>query len=121
MTKSLKSGKRPLISKELANVLDNDNDEIYITGDEFDRIIIDNNLKIGHFTFFRDLDLAVFVLNNKHIIQRPLSTYPQLNDSIDYHLLQYRISPYGIHWPELDIDLSLRGLLLEETVRFATV
>ena len=88
-----------------------------IVRDKLDKVISDNRLRIKFFTFFRELDLAIFVLNNRRIIQRSLSSYPVLEQAIDWELLQYTVSDYGIHWPELDADLSLRGFLLEETMK----
>ncbi|WP_229253718.1 DUF2442 domain-containing protein [Dyadobacter sp. NIV53] len=120
MKKSSKSGMKPLISKELTELLnDNDNNDVIVSTDEFDKIIKDNHLKIQRFAFFKDLDLVIFILNNRRIIQRPLSSYPILEQAIEEKLNQYKVSDYGIHWPEIDADLSLRGLLLEETVKLA--
>ena len=69
MKKSLKSGTKPLISKKLDVLLaGNDNsDAIIIETDEFDKIIRDNHLKIQRFAFFKDLDLAIFILNNRSV------------------------------------------------------
>jgi len=120
MKRSSKSGIKPLISKELTALLaSNDDDEISPKFDEFDKIIMDNHLKIQRFVFFRELDLVIFVLNNRRIIQRPLSLYPILEHSNEHELNQYQVSDYGIHWSGIDADLSLRGLLLEETVKLA--
>jgi hypothetical protein len=118
----LKSDTQPFPSKDLTEFLSNqDDNEIVIETDDLDKIILNNNLKIRHFTVFRDLNLVAFILNNKKIIQRTLSSCPVLESAIDYDLYQYKISDTGIHWPEIDADLSLRGLLLEETVKLAAV
>jgi hypothetical protein len=117
-----KPGIQPSMSKELTELLSGRDDyDIVVDTDELDKIILSNNLKIRHFTVFRDLDLVAFILNNKRIIQRSLSSYPVLEKAIDYDLYQYQISDSGIHWPEIDADMSLRGLLLEETVKLASV
>jgi hypothetical protein len=117
-----KPGIQPSMSKELTELLSGrDDHDIVVDTDELDKIILSNNLKIRHFTVFRDLDLVAFILNNKRIIQRSLSSYPVLEKAIDYDLYQYQISDSGIHWPEIDADMSLRGLLLEETVKLASV
>lgn len=109
---------RPSISKELKDLLANQNNsDVSIDDDEFDKIISDSHLSIQAFGFLRELDIAVFVLNNRRIIQRPLSSYLVLEQALDWELLQYQLSDYGIHWPELDADLSLRGFLLEETMK----
>ena len=121
MKQSSKPGTKPLISRELADLLADPSDEdITIYNDEFDKVISETNLRIKHFGFLRDLDIAVFVLNNSRIIQRKLSAFPELEKAMDYDLLQYQVSDFGIHWPDLDADLSLRGFLMEEAVRLAT-
>ncbi len=43
--------------------------------------------------------------------------YPLLANASDEALAQYAVSKSGIHWPELDADLSLRGLLMSELVK----
>jgi hypothetical protein len=118
MKSSLKPGTQPSVSKELMDMLSGpEEDAIVKVSDDFDKIIESSNLKIQHFIFFRDLDLVVFILNNKRLIQRPLSAFPLLEEAEDYHLYQYQISEYGIHWPDLDADISLRGFLVEETIK----
>ena len=55
MKKSLKSGIKPSISKELTALLaGNDDDEISTKYDELDKIIRDNHLKIKRFVFFEN-------------------------------------------------------------------
>ena len=122
MIPSLKPGNKPLISKELADLLADPRDEDITTyNDEFDKIISETNLEIKHFDFWRDLDVAIFILNNSRIIQRRLSAFPELEKATDYDLLQYQGSDFGIHWPDIDVDLSLRGFLMEEAVKLTTV
>ena len=112
----LKHGMQPSMSKDLMDLLSEPEEDVNINAsDDFDKIIESSNLRIQHFTFFRDLDLIVFILNNKRIIQRTLSSFPTLEQAEDYHLYQYQVSDYGIHWPDLDADISLRGFLVEET------
>lgn len=118
MEPSLKPGIQPSVSKELMDMLSAPEDESVVkVFDEFDRIIESGNLRIHDFGFSRDLDMAIFILNNKRIIQRALSSFPDLEKAEDYHLHQYQLSDYGIHWPDLDADISLRGFLVEETIK----
>jgi hypothetical protein len=120
MKQSLKPGTKPLISQETIDLLsDHDDEDITVCTNEFDRIISETNLQIKHFGFLRDLDVAVFILNNSKIIQRKLSDYPLLESALDYDLYQYQVSEYGIHWPDIDADLSLRGFLMEEALKLA--
>ncbi|TLU99612.1 DUF2442 domain-containing protein [Dyadobacter luticola] len=79
-------------------------------------MILESGLQIRHFGFARDLDLALFILNDKRVITRPLSSFPYLDKAQDYDLDQYRVSESGIHWPDLDADISLRGLLQDDKV-----
>ena len=44
-------------------------------------------------------------------IRFPVSENPRLAHGSPEQLNHIELSPFGIHWPELDEDLSLRGLL----------
>jgi Protein of unknown function (DUF2442) len=46
-------------------------------------------------------------------ISMPLLWYPRLANATVYQRNAYelQVSGYGIHWPELDEDLSVEGLL----------
>jgi hypothetical protein len=44
-------------------------------------------------------------------IRFPVAENPRLASGTAEQLGRIEISPYGIHWPDLDEDLSLRGLL----------
>ena len=56
-------------------------------------------------------------LTDGRIISIPLAWYPRLSEANRKQLENYEISPsgYGIHWPDLDEDLSVLGFLLPET------
>ncbi|MBN8577016.1 MAG: DUF2442 domain-containing protein [Cytophagales bacterium] len=43
-----------------------------------------------------------------------MSLTEKLANATEKQLHQYKLSRTGIHWPELDEDLSLRGFLKEE-------
>jgi hypothetical protein len=118
MTQSSKHGVVPSVSNRLAAFLQDEDDAVFtIQGDEFDRLIARENLRIGKFAFFRDLDLMLVILTNRRIISRPLSAYSFLNIAGDDQLADYAISSSGIHWNSLDADLSLRGFLVEEAIQ----
>lgn len=117
MKKSFKPGTTPLISEELQALLNEaDENDVIDIADDLDQMILDKGLQIRHFGFARDLDLALFILNDKRVITRTLSSLPYLANAEDYDLDQYTVSETGIHWPNLDVDMSLRGLLQEEEV-----
>ena len=39
----------------------------------------------------------------------PLSWFPKLLNASDQERLNYKLSPFGIHWENLDEDLSFEG------------
>ena len=39
----------------------------------------------------------------------PLSWFPRLLNASDEERLNYKLSPFGIHWENLDEDLSFEG------------
>jgi hypothetical protein len=50
-------------------------------------------------------------LSNGSETRFPLSENPRLAKGTGEQLNSFEISPFGIHWPELDEDLSFEGLL----------
>jgi hypothetical protein len=44
-------------------------------------------------------------------IRFPVAQNPRLARGTHQQLNRIEISPFGLHWPELDEDLSFRGLL----------
>jgi hypothetical protein len=44
-------------------------------------------------------------------IRFPVAQNPRLAHGTAEQLSRMEISPFGIHWPDLDEDLSFRGLL----------
>jgi hypothetical protein len=44
-------------------------------------------------------------------ISFPISENPRLRAAAEEDLRSFQLSPLGIHWPTLDEDLSVRGLL----------
>lgn len=55
-------------------------------------------------------------LGDGRIITIPLAWYPKLSDAAKEQLENYEISPsgYGIHWPDIDEDLSVLGFLFPD-------
>jgi len=47
----------------------------------------------------------------------PCSAYPRLATATDKQRENMELSPMGIHWPDLDEDLSIRGLLRDHGKR----
>jgi len=44
-------------------------------------------------------------------VRFPVAKNPRLAGGTARQLNRIEVSPFGLHWPELDEDLSLRGLL----------
>jgi hypothetical protein len=44
-------------------------------------------------------------------VRFPVSQNPRLSRGTPKELCNVEISPFGLHWPDLDEDLSFRGLL----------
>jgi hypothetical protein len=82
--------------------------------DPIDLLIKNNKLQIVGIHFHQDLDLMLIVLNNTKIIKRKISDFEKLKKANSNDLEAYSLSRYGIHWDNLDEDLSLRGFLQYE-------
>jgi hypothetical protein len=61
---------------------------------------------------FDDGMLSVFLMDGRNI-RVPLAWYPRLLHATPEHRNNWEVSGggYGIHWPEIDEDLSTEGLL----------
>lgn len=82
--------------------------------DPIDSLIKNNNLQIAGIHFHPEMNLMLIVLNNTKIIKRKISDFEKLKSTSLEDLEKYRISRYGIHWDNLDEDLSLKGFLQYE-------
>jgi len=60
----------------------------------------------------------VLHLEDGRTLRVPLEWFPRLRDASKTRLAQFRLigGGIGIHWPDLDEDLSVRGLLMPEVV-----
>ena len=74
-------------------------------------MIFEEGLRIQRLFFDPDIDLMLVVLNNKTVIKESISKFKLLRDATSEQLQCYEISRTGVHWSELDEDLSLRGFL----------
>lgn len=56
---------------------------------------------------------VIFDLADGRTISAPLAWYPRLFDATPEQRAHFEISPsgYGVHWPDVDEDLSAIGLL----------
>jgi hypothetical protein len=59
---------------------------------------------------FTATDLVVTLMDGRKIAT-PLEWYPRLQKALPADRANYEIMPMGIHWPNLDEDLSIAGML----------
>lgn len=57
-----------------------------------------------------DESLRVTLADHRKIVT-PLWWYPRLLAGSQDERNHYELSPFGIHWPDLDEDLSIEGML----------
>ena len=82
--------------------------------DAVDKMIFDEGLRIRSVHVDQEFDLMLIILSNKKILKRKLGITARLKNANEAQLKNFTISRTGIHWPELDEDLSLRSFLKEE-------
>jgi hypothetical protein len=82
--------------------------------DPLDQLIFEDGLRMQQIWFDRTLDLIVVLLNNKKVLKRPLSDFKRLAAATEAQLTNFENDGIGIHWPDVDEDLSLRGFLKYE-------
>jgi len=59
---------------------------------------------------FTATELVVTLADGRRIAT-PLAWYPRLQKASIAARVRYEIMPMGIHWPEIDEDLSIAGML----------
>ena len=52
-------------------------------------------------------------MNSGHEIRFPVTASPRLRTATPEQLAQIELSPFGLHWPQVDEDLSIRGILAD--------
>lgn len=58
-----------------------------------------------------DAELIVTLANGQKVVT-PLWWYPRLLQATPAQRASYELSPFGVHWPEIDEDLSIEGMLV---------
>ena len=53
----------------------------------------------------------IITMESGNKIRFPVGENPRLANGTPEQLSNIEISPYGVHWPDLDEDLSFQGLL----------
>lgn len=58
-----------------------------------------------------DESIAVDLADGRRIVV-PTVWYPRLRHATEEERANYEIDPYGIAWPDIEADFSIRGLLM---------
>lgn len=87
--------------------------------DELEKIIYEEGLRIKAVHIHEDLNMMLIVLSNKKTIQRSFDYTEKLKKATPSELnnCQLIANGVGIHWPDLDEDISLKGFLEEEVTQ----
>ncbi|MEM6843709.1 MAG: DUF2442 domain-containing protein [Bacteroidota bacterium] len=91
-------------------------DYYYGQMDALDRLIYEEGLRIKHIYFDQELALMLLVLNNKKVMKRTISEFKRLASATEQQLNNFENDGIGIHWPDVDEDLGLRGFLEYELI-----
>ena len=57
-------------------------------------------------------DMMSTTLEDGRIITVPIAWYPRLLNATTAQRLKFELSPAGIHWDEIDEDISVEGMLI---------
>lgn len=84
--------------------------------DTLENLIHKDNIRIQAIDVH--MDMLLVILNTGMVIKEQLSKYPTLMKASEQQLKDYELigNGTGIHWPMLDEDISLKGLL-RDTIR----
>lgn len=85
--------------------------------DPIDQLIFEEGLRIKSLWIDKALDMIIVLLNNKKLLKRPLSNFKSLTNASPSQLADFENDGTGIHWPQLDEDISLRWFLKYELSR----
>ena len=83
--------------------------------DAIENLIFNEGLRIESLEISPKLDKLFIHLNNKQIFIAPIAFYKGLSKGSSRQLKNFKLigSGTGIHWPDLNEDLSLKGFLKE--------
>ena len=84
--------------------------------DAIETLIFEENLRIEAIRFDVDADLLYIYLNTKAILKQKISEYPALKNCSHSALQNFILIACGtgVHWADLNEDLSLKGFLENE-------
>lgn len=83
--------------------------------DAIENLIFNEGLKITSLDISPKLDNMILHLTNNLAFIVPITSYKGLRNASIERLMNFKLigSGTGIHWPDLDEDLSLKGFLNE--------
>lgn len=81
--------------------------------DALEQLIQDEGIRIQAIDIHADVDIMLIVLNTGNVLKEKLSNYALLKKANPLQLKNYQLTGggTGIHWPDIDEDLSLKGFL----------
>lgn len=87
--------------------------------DSIEQIIYENKLRITSIDFHKELNMMLVILNSGIVLQKWIYNYPLLKTATENQLKNFRFigGGTGVHWPDLDEDLSLKTFLVDEFKR----
>jgi hypothetical protein len=87
--------------------------------DALEKLIFEEGLRIQAIDIHKEMDLLLIILNTKAILRQKISSYLKLQNATKTQLNNYELiaKGTGVHWPDLDEDLSLKGFLRDEIKR----
>jgi hypothetical protein len=59
-----------------------------------------------------DADTLTVDLDDGRTVAVPVQWYPRLAHGTPDERQQFEVTPFGLHWPVLDEDISIKGMLL---------
>ena len=94
--------------------------------DPLDKLVHEADVRAKHVIIDRDLDLILVVLTSGGVLRIKLSDHPRLKKASKTNLNDWKLiaNGIGIHWNQLDEDLSIKGMIqqaaLESAIREVT-
>ncbi len=81
--------------------------------DSIETLIFEEGVRIKAIDIHADMNMMVVVLNTGAILEEKISVFPGLAGATEAELKHYELTGKGtgIHWPDIDEDISLKGLL----------
>ena len=83
--------------------------------DPIEKLIYEHGLRITHVVALKKQDMLIAFLNNSVTVPVKLSSFPLLKKANKTQLDEWKLisKGIGIEWPQLDEDISLKGLIKE--------